>query len=154
MQILKAVAKVEKRLQKKMSRGSYNDIYSIIYQGQELSFFENGSRDGTGSVSCIHLQREGAVSRPEIDHFPGHYCDNIEQALSYLKPKPGKFSLGSLVRFKDNKRNYRYGKRSGFVGIVSRVRSHGYYNVKLCPSFVKEISDVSERDIEKVEVEG
>ena len=80
---------------------------------QLLSFWTNSD----GSISSPHVKRASEESDPHTDYFPGSFFDNITQALNYMAPLPPKYSVGSLVRFKSNKRNHRW-NLAGKVALV------------------------------------
>jgi hypothetical protein len=92
---------------------------------QLLSFWTN--RDGT--ISSPHTVQFGLESDPHTDYFPGSFWDNITQALNSIVPLPPKYSVGSLVRFKDNKRNNRW-KLAGKVALIMEAASGGNYRVQ------------------------
>ena len=99
----------------------------IQFEGsnQLLSFWTN--RDG--SISAPHVKRAGDESDPHTDYFPGCFYDNITQALNSIAPLPPKYSVGSLVRFKDNKRNNRW-KLAGKVALVIQAEAGGNYKLQ------------------------
>ena len=92
---------------------------------QLLSFWTNSD----GSISSPHVKRASEESDPHTDYFPGSFFDNITQALNYMAPLPPKYSVGSLVRFKDNKRNNRW-KLAGKVALVIQAEAGGNYKLQ------------------------
>ena len=92
---------------------------------QLLSFWTN--RDG--SISAPHVKRAGDESDPHTDYFPGCFYDNITQALNSIAPLPPKYSVGSLVRFKSNKRNHRW-NLAGKVALVIQAEAGGNYKLQ------------------------
>ena len=112
---------------------------------QLLSFWTN--RDGT--ISSPHTVRDGLKSDPHTDYFPGTFWDNMTQALNSIVPLPPKYSVGSLVRFKDNKRNNRW-KLAGKVALVMQAESGGNYKVQYDGSEDRYNPFYSERDLELV----
>ena len=99
----------------------------IQFEGsnQLLSFWTN--RDG--SISAPHVKRAGDESDPHTDYFPGCFYDNITQALNSIAPLPPKYSVGSLVRFKSNKRNHRW-NLAGKVALVVQAEAGGNYKLQ------------------------
>ena len=99
----------------------------IQFEGsnQLLSFWTN--RDG--SISAPHVKRAGDESDPHTDYFPGCFYDNITQALNSIAPLPPKYSVGSLVRFKSNKRNHRW-NLAGKVALVIQAEAGGNYKLQ------------------------
>jgi len=91
---------------------------------QLLSFWTNSD----GSISAPHVKRAGDQSDPHTDYFPGCFYDNITQALNSIAPLPPKYPVGSLVRFKDNKRNNRW-KLAGKVALVIQAEHGGNYKL-------------------------
>ena len=112
---------------------------------QLLSFWTNSD----GSISAPHVKRAGDESDPHTDYFPGCFYYNITQALNTLAPLPPKYPVGSLVRFKDNKRNGRW-KLAGKVALVMQAESGGNYKVQYPGSEDRYDPFYSERDLERV----
>ena len=92
---------------------------------QLMSFWTNSD----GSISTPHVKRASEESDPHTDYFPGTFFDNITQALNYMAPLPPKYPVGSLVRFKDNKRNNRW-KLAGKVALVIQAEAGGNYKLQ------------------------
>ena len=87
--------------------------------------------------------REGKGRATTLTRFK-----NLTQALNWFAPLPPKYRVGSLVRFKDNKRNKWY-KRVGDLGIVLES------SVCLTPEYRLDIGDgrqdrFEQRDLELV----
>ena len=136
MKLENALKKVRNRA-KILNRGvdiEQNDYHNngqvkvwIQFEGsnQLLSFWTN--RDG--SISAPHVKRAGDQSDPHTDYFPGCFYDNITQALNSIAPLPPKYSVGSLVRFKSNKRNHRW-NLAGKVALVIQAEAGGNYKLQ------------------------
>ena len=136
MKLENALKKVRNRA-KAVNRGvdiQQNDYHNngnvkvwIQFEGsnQLLSFWTN--RDG--SISAPHVKRAGDESDPHTDYFPGCFYDNITQALNSIAPLPPKYSVGSLVRFKSNKRNHRW-NLAGKVALVIQAEAGGNYKLQ------------------------
>ena len=112
---------------------------------QLLSFWTN--RDG--SISAPHVKRAGDESDPHTDYFPGCFYDNITQALNSIAPLPPKYSVGSLVRFKSNKRNHRW-NLAGKVALVIQAEAGGNYKLQYEGSEDRYNPFYAQRDIELV----
>jgi len=128
---------------------SPNDSRNAYYaefegSGQTISF--HGSLNGRDEIHLIKVTRHGDVSDPHTDYFAGSFVENITQALNWVAPLPPKYPAGSLVRFKDNKRNIR-SNVNGKLALVTKARP-------LQVEFVGEskpnkyILTYSERDVE------
>ena len=112
---------------------------------QLLSFWTN--RDG--SISAPHVKRAGDQSDPHTDYFPGCFYDNITQALNSIAPLPPKYSVGSLVRFKSNKRNHRW-NLAGKVALVIQAEAGGNYKLQYDGVDERYNPFYAQRDIELV----
>ena len=112
---------------------------------QLLSFWTN--RDG--SISAPHVKRAGDESDPHTDYFPGCFYDNITQALNSIAPLPPKYSVGSLVRFKSNKRNHRW-NLAGKVALVIQAEAGGNYKLQYDGVDERYNPFYSQRDLELV----
>ena len=112
---------------------------------QLLSFWTNSD----GTISSPHTVRDGLKSDPHTDYFPGTFWDNITQALNTIAPLPPKYPVGSLVRFKDNKRNNRW-KLAGKVALVIQAEAGGNYKVQYDGVENRYNPFYSQRDLEVV----
>ena len=119
----------------------------IQFEGsnQLISFWTN--RDG--SISSPHVKRAGDESDPHTDYFPGCFYDNITQVLNSIAPLPAKYPVGSLVRFKDNKRNNRW-KLAGKVALVIQAEACGNYKVQYDGVENRYNPFYSQRDLEMI----
>jgi len=81
---------------------------------QEISFWVNSD----GQISSPHLRRWNDHSDMMVDYHAGYFVDNISQALDSVAPLPPKFPVGSVVVFKDSKRNQRH-KLAGIIAVVA-----------------------------------
>jgi hypothetical protein len=128
MKVKAVIKKIEKTLGVKV-QVTDNGRYYAHYDGRVLSFLGQGREGlGTGGVEAdalnFHTRGETDYSDPQTDYFAGTFWDNATQMIHSVKPPEAKFQLGTLVEFKDNKRQVRYGN-VGKVGIV--VRANGRY---------------------------
>ena len=156
MKLENALKKVRNRA-KILNRGvdiEQNDYHNnghvkvwIQFEGsnQLLSFWTN--RDG--SISAPHVKRAGDESDPHTDYFPGCFYDNITQALNSIAPLPPKYSVGSLVRFKSNKRNHRW-NLAGKVALVIQAEAGGNYKLQYDGVDERYNPFYAQRDIELV----
>ena len=119
----------------------------IQFEGsnQLLSFWTNSD----GSISAPHVKRAGDESDPHTDYFPGCLYDNITQALNSIAPLPPKYSVGSLVRFKSNKRNHRW-NLAGKVALVIQAEAGGNYKLQYDGVDERYNPFYAQRDIELV----
>ena len=123
--------------------------YSIRFENsnQVISFYSN--RNGDGNIHLIKVTRDGDVSDIQSDYFAGSFVDNITQALNWIAPLPAKYPPGSLVRFKENKRNGR-AKLTGIVALVMEAATGGSYKVQYAGQGDRYDPYFSERDLEFV----
>ena len=119
----------------------------IQFEGsnQLISFWTN--RDG--SISSPHVKRAGDESDPHTDYFPGCFYDNITQVLNSIAPLPAKYPVGSLVRFKDNKRMNRW-KLAGKVALVIQAEAGGNYKLQYEGSEDRYNPFYAQRDLEMI----
>ena len=156
MKLENAIKKIEKRaklvnLKVEIEQKDYHNNGSlkvyVHFEGavSELSFWTNSD----GSISAPHVKRAGDQSDPHTDYFPGCFYDNITQALNSIAPLPPKYPVGSLVRFKDNKRNNRW-KLAGKVALVIQAEHGGNYKVQYDGVENRYNPFYSQRDLEMV----
>ena len=109
----------------------------------ELSFWVNSD----GHISSPHILRHNDHSDIMVDYFAGYHLDNLKQALDSLAPLPPKYAVGSLVQFKNSKRNQRW-KLAGKVALVIQAEAGGNYKVQYPGSEDRFNPFYSERDLE------
>ena len=114
---------------------------------QVISFYS--SRNGKDDIHLIKGTRDGEVTDIQSDYFAGSFVDNITQALNWCAPLPPKYPAGSLVRFKENKRNGR-AKLTGIVGLVMEAATGGNYKVQYAGVENRYDPYFSERDLERI----
>ena len=114
---------------------------------QVISFYS--SRNDEDAIHLIKVTRDGDVSDPQSDYFAGSFTENITQALNWVAPLPPKYPAGSLVRFKDNKRNGR-SRLTGIVALVMEAKTGGNYKVQYAGQKDRYHPYFSERDLERV----
>ena len=128
MELNKAIKKIEKYLGTKIERPDDIDGRGRFYvqvDGYVGSFYASkmwGSEDEY-EASNWHIRSVNDHSDPHTDYYAGSFRDNCSQWLKSLKPPAPKFSIGCLVRGKDNKR----ANRQGYAGKVGLVTSAGAY---------------------------
>ena len=118
-----------------------------------ITFYSGRSYSDDGNEEHVHLikvTRNGDVSDSQTDYFAGSFVDNITQALNWVAPLPAKYPVGSLVRFKQNKRNAR-ANLVGKLRLVTEAATGGNYKL-LNPSPQSQVYSpyYCERDIELV----
>ena len=128
----------------------HDSAFNIRFENcnQVISFYaNNGDEEDT---HLIKVTRDGDVSDIHTDYFAGSFVDNITQALNWVAPLPAKYSVGSLVRFKQNKRNAR-ANLAGKIRLVTEAATGGNYKL-LDPSPQTHAYSpyYSERDLEFV----
>jgi hypothetical protein len=134
----------------------HDSAFNVRFENsnQVISFYSGRDySDGDGGEDATHLikvTRDGDVSDIHTDYFAGSFVDNITQALNWVAPLPAKYPVGSLVRFKQNKRNTR-ANLAGKLRLVTEAAVGGNYKL-LNPITQSHLYDpyYSERDIELV----
>ena len=122
----KAIKKVEKALGVKVEdMGSGR--FGCYYEGEILSWLTQRS-DWTDEDSPLnafnwHVRRADDHSDSMVDYFAGSFRSNITQLIHSVKPPAAKFSVGSLVRGKNNKRAARHGY-SGDLAVVTEAGNY------------------------------
>lgn len=91
----------------------------------EISFYVNSD----GTISSPHLRAWNDFTDSMVDYFAGYFVDNITQALNSVVPLPPKYPVGSLIRFKDNKRMNRW-KLAGKIALVIQAEAGGNYKLQ------------------------
>ena len=138
------IKKIEKRLPHVHVIHVGRGRYSFCHDGQVGSFY--GESDG--HTRGFHVRREDDHADSMTDYFPGSYCANITQMLNVVDPPPPKFSEGSLLRGKNNKRADRLGI-AGRYGIVTSTSSYGCYMLLMSDTGQEERYSY-ERDLELI----
>ena len=157
MKLASAIKKIENRAKvvgldveiTQQDQNSHRHQVYVRFEGsnQVLSFYaKNGEQD---HINLIKVTRDGDVSDIQSDYFAGSFVDNITQALNWCAPLPAKYPAGSLVRFKDNKRNGR-SKLTGIVALVMEAKTGGNYKVQYAGVENRYDPYFSERDLERV----
>ena len=133
MKIESVIKKIQKRMPNVLIhaeaspsafRGGTSAKYWFAYKGKIASFYACDHR----GASNFHIRRENDHSDSMTDYFAGSFYDNATQMINTLCPPPAKFSAGSLVVGKNNKRADRLGI-AGRLGIVTNVNSYGCYTL-------------------------
>ena len=123
MKVKTAIKKIEKALGVPCR---YNgNRFSAEYEGKVISFLSNGFRGDEpealdGEAINFHVRSLNDVSDPYTDYYAGSFRDNVTQLIHAVKPPEPKFSVGDLVKGKDNKRANRMGYASK-LGVVTRA---------------------------------
>ena len=128
---------------------THDSSYSVRFENsnQVISFYSECN--GEDNIHLIKVTRDGDVTDIQSDYFAGSFVDNITQALNWCAPLPPKYPAGSLVRFKENKRNGR-AKLTGIVGLVMEAATGGNYKVQYVGSQDRYDPYFSERDLERI----
>ena len=127
MKLGKAIAKVEKALDIKLTRTD-NGTYYGEYGGYVISFFGNGGDNMDNEASCLRVRSVGDEDDLYSDYHAGYFVENITQLIHSVKPPECKYKPGVLVRGKDNKRAIRQGY-AGKIGLVTEA-SNKYVRVR------------------------
>ena len=123
------VKKVEKRLGVKVH---IEENRCWFQYGDRVGSFrrqEKWDKPGVYEACSFHSRQENDHTDLMTDYFAGTYWDNGSQLLNSMKPPEPKFSVGALVRGKQNKRAIRQGY-AGKVGLV--VDAGTYMQIKWC----------------------
>jgi len=132
-----------------------DSAFSVRFKGvsQSISFYSGRDySDGEDNdrIHLIRVTRDGDVSDPHTDYYAGSFVDNITQALNWVAPLPAKYPVGSLVRFKQNKRNAR-ANLVGEIRLVTEAATGGNYKLLNASKQSQVYSPYyCERDIERV----
>jgi len=157
MKLESALKKIQNRAKKinlkvdiKEQKRANDSLWYIRFEGsnQVISFYDR--TNGGNKICLIKVTRDGDVSDPHTDYFAGYFVDNITQAINTCAPLPPKFPVGSLIRFKENKRNMR-AKLAGKVGLVTEAQRGGGYKIDVIEQRENPRYDnhYYERDLEK-----
>lgn len=111
----------------------------------EISFYVNSD----GTISSPHLRAWNDFTDSMVDYFAGYFVDNITQALNSVAPLPPKYPVGSLIRFKDNKRMNRW-KLAGKIALVVQAEAGGNYKLQYEGSEDRYNPFYAQRDLELV----
>ena len=157
MKLASAIKKIENRakavgLDVEINQQDQNSHRHQVYvrfenSNQVISFYSECN--GEDNIHLIKVTRDGDVSDIQSDYFAGSFVDNMTQALNWCAPLPPKYPAGSLVRFKENKRNGR-AKLTGIVGLVMEAATGGNYKVQYVGSEGRYNPYFSERDLERI----
>lgn len=131
MKVKAVINKVEKALGVKVNHPSGgHGNYWASYGEHILSWHSNGAMGIDSDASGYHVRRTDDHSDPQTDYFAGFFADNATQMIRTVKPDPPKFKIGTLIRFKDNKRSERWGV-AGKLAIVTAANGGGMCSVRL-----------------------
>ena len=131
MKVGKAIKKIEKYLGVEVKHDGcrywwhYKDEDGNVEVGSFLANGHRGGMDGDAmeAEACNwHRRRVDDESCLYSDYHAGSFRDNLTQLLHSMKAPPCKFSVGQLVRGKQNKRAMRWGF-AGVTGLVVKTRS-------------------------------
>ena len=157
MKLASAIKKIENRakvvgLDVEITQQDQNSHRHQVYvrfenSNQVISFYSECN--GEDNIHLIKVTRDGDVTDIQSDYFAGSFVDNITQALNWCAPLPPKYPAGSLVRFKENKRNGR-AKLTGIVALVMEAKTGGNYKVQYAGQKDRYHPYFSERDLERV----
>ena len=141
MKLEKAIKKIEKALGVKVERPTDGRSRHYFQYGNRIGSFltqqaygdrEDGTYgpiEGEWKAMNWHCRREDDHSDIQTDYFAGTYLDNCTQLIEWCKPPEAKFSVGTLVRGKQNKRATRHGY-AGRIGLVTNAGK--YMNIDWC----------------------
>ena len=132
MKVKNVIKRVEKALGVKVNRPEREDGYGKYwahYGGRVISWSPNGSGGLEAEATGFHIRREDDHDHHHTDYFAGYFLDNATQMINAAKPPPPKYKVGSLIRFKNNKRAQRYNVAGRLVIVITAV-------VVACAAFV------------------
>ena len=156
MKVRAAIKKVKAHFKKQgidieiHSPAGYSHKWWFQHNNYVGSFSSNGFRGSDpaaldGQACLFHVRREDDHTDSMTDYFAGSYRDNITQVCESLLPALPKFSVGSLVKGKHNKRSIRWGN-AGKVGLVVAHKGGKYLDIQWCGE--KRSASIPERDVE------
>ena len=153
MKLGKAIAKVEKALDIKLTRTDNSRIYYGEYGGYVISFFGNGGDNMDNEAICLKVRSVGDVDDLYADYHAGYFVKNVTQLIHSVKPPESKYKVGVLVRGKRNMRATRQGY-AGKVGLVTKS-SNKYVEIQWVGETAADIRkrynmSYPERDLELV----
>jgi hypothetical protein len=149
----KLIKKVEKRLGVKVEQTETGRYY-VHYDKNVISWLTQGPECGQGLgydgpdayAMNFHIRRVNDHSDPQTDYFAGYHVDNASQMLNSICPPKPKYKVGDLVRFKDCKRQKRYGN-AGLTGLIVDTCGDGkHYDVSVPGSITR--TYIADRDLE------
>jgi hypothetical protein len=156
MKLQSALKKIDARAKKvgvevsiREDKRAHDSLYYIRFEGSNQSISFYSKCNGEDNIHLIKVTRDGDVSDPQTDYFAGTFADNLTQALNWCAPLPPKYPAGSLVRFKDNKRNGR-SRLTGIVALVIEAKTGGNYKVQYAGQKDRYHPYFSERDLERI----
>ena len=149
----KLIKKVEKRLGVKVEKTESGRFYAT-YGEHTISWLCQGPEcgqglgyDGPDAYGLnFHIRRNNDHSDLYTDYHAGYHVSNASQMLDAVCPPKAKYSVGDLVRFKDCKRQKRYGN-AGLTGLIVDICGDGkHYDVSVPGSITR--TYIADRDLE------
>ena len=144
MKVKSVIRKIEKRLSIEISDWG-NGCYEFRAMGY-VGRFNTGYGD---KAAGFHVRSEDDHSDSMTDYFAGAFFNNCTQMLNAIDPPPSKFTEGSLVRGKNNKRAARLGV-AGRTALITKVNSYGCYMLLMSDTGQTERYSY-ERDLELIQ---
>jgi hypothetical protein len=143
MKIKSVIKKIEKALDVEILPNGPAG-YIFYCDGYVGSFRKSHCGDARG----FHVRRENDHSDAMVDYFAGSFYDNCTQMIRIIRPPGPKFSPGTLVQGKINKRAARLGIAER-IGLITTVSKWGSYEI-LWADTGNTDSYSYERDLEEV----